>query len=68
MSEESGNLNIAINAVSISESIFLTVTATSPPTIIGDIGEFKMKLATYTMCARNPVKILKDLGYMEIYV
>ena len=61
MSDESGNLDLARNAVSISESMFLTIAATSPPTIIGNIGTFKMNLATYTMGARNPVIILKHL-------
>ena len=48
--------------------MFLTVTSTSPPTIIGNVGVYKMKLATYTMGARNPVKILKDLEDVKFKV
>ena len=62
MSEDSGNLFFASSAVSISESMFLTVACTSPPTMIGNVGDHKINLATYTMGARNPVKILMDLG------
>ena len=60
MSEESGNL-FTTSAVSISESTFLTVADASPPTMIGNVKVHQMKLATYTMGARNPVKILKEL-------
>ena len=63
MSEDSGNLFNAPSAVGISKSMFLTVAVTSPPERIGKFKVQTMKLATYTMGARNPVKILKELGY-----
>ena len=62
MSDESNNLGFAVSAVSISKSMFLTAATTIPPTKIGNVGVYKMQLATYTMGARNPVKVLKELG------
>ena len=58
MSFESGNLGFTVSAVSISESMFLTVATTADPTINGKIGTYKMALSTYTVGADNPVKIL----------
>ena len=67
MHDESGSLGFAASAVSISEGMFLTAAATLPPRRAGNnVFISKIKLATYTIGARKPVKILKDLGDLEL--
>ena len=60
------DLKYGINAVTMSDDKFLTVSSLTLARRIGNFNVFDMKLVTYTVGARNPVKILRDVGVFRL--